>query len=365
LPSVAVDKENTAIAVWQATVGGDPIVQGAERPSGGSFQDYRPLSNAGASGFSAQVDVAPDGAAVAIWAGRSGTQPAIQATRRAPGLTGQFGAVADIALGAASPADPTLTLFNPVVAVDGQGNAAAAWSRFRQNAANTINDWELDAAGFDAAPPTLSAVSVPTNASVKAGVGMAAAATDRWSPIAFSWNFGDGTSAAGGAVTHAFGEAGTFGVTVTATDAVGNAATATRQILVRGGRTRRIDSTVQTRWAHDAATGKKFLLLRLRVKDVPKRGAVQIRCAGKKCPYKSKRSTRRRKGDVTIFKNRSAAKASKSKARRFRAKQRVQIRVTAPGFIGKVVKFKLKRGKDPVGKVRCLPLGKNKPQKRC
>ena len=29
------------------------------------------------------------------------------------------------------------------------------------------------------------------------------------------------------------------------------------------------------------------------------------------------------------------------------------------------MKFKLKRRKDPVGKVRCLPVGKNKPQKSC
>ncbi len=142
--------------------------------------------------------------------------------------------------------------------------------------------------------------------------------------------------------------------------------TETAPVLVSGrGGTRRIDSTVQTRWAFDAATGKRFLLLRLRVKDVPKGGAVQIRCAGKKCPYKSKRKTKRRKGDITIFKNRSANKAVKSKDRRFRAGQTVQIRVTAPDHIGKVVKFKLKRRKDAVGKVLCLPLGKTKPQKSC
>jgi hypothetical protein len=364
-PSVALDADNTAIAVWRATDGGNEIVQGAERPSGGSFRDYRPLSNATSGGFSARVDVAPDGAAVAIWAGLSGGQSAVQATRRGPGLGGEFGAVTDVALGSLPTADPRIDLFTPVVAVDGEGNAAAAWSRFRQDTGMTINDWELDAAGFDAAPPTLAAVSVPPSASRGAGVGMAAAATDRWTPVRFAWNFGDGTSAPGDAVTHAFGTAGTFGVTVTATDGVGNASTATRQILISAPFNRRIDSTVQTRWAIDAATGKRFLLLRLKIKDVPKGGAVQIRCAGTKCPYKSKRSTKRRKGDITIFKNRSARKAVRSKGRRFRAGQTVQVRVTAPNFIGKVVKFKLKRRKDPVGKVLCLPVGKTKPRKTC
>ena len=364
-PSVAVDADNTAIGVWRVTDGGNEVVQGAERPSGGSFRDFRPLSNSTSGGFSAQVDVAPDGAAVVIWAGLSGGQSAIQATRRGPGLGGEFGAVSDVALGSLPTADPRVSLFNPVVAVDGEGNAAATWSRFRQDTGMTINDWELDAAGFDAAPPTLSAVSVPPNASRGAGVGMAAAATDRWTPVRFAWNFGDGTSAPGDAVTHAFGAAGTFPVTVTASDGVGNASSATRQILIRRDIPRRIDSSVQTRWAFDAATGKRFVLLRLRVTDVPKGGAVQIRCKGRKCPYKSKRSTKRRKGDITIFKNRSPGKAVKSKGRRFRAGQTVQIRVTKAGFIGKVVKFKLKRRKDPIGKVLCLPIGKNKPRKSC
>ena len=39
--------------------------------------------------------------------------------------------------------------------------------------------------------------------------------------------------------------------------------------------------------------------------------------------------------------------------------------MTKAGFIGKVVKFKLKRRKDPIGKVLCLPNGKNKPRKSC
>ena len=197
-------------------------------------------------------------------------------------------------------------------------------------------------------------------------IGMAATAVDRLSSPVISWSFGDGTTATGGAVSHAFASRGAFTVTVSARDGVGNAVSTTAPVLVSGrGGGKRIDSTVQTRWAFDAATGKRFLLLRLRVKDVPKGGAVQIRCKGTKCPYKSKRSTKRRKGDITIFKNRSASKALKSKGRRFRAGQQVQIRVTAPDFIGKVVKFKLKRKKDPVGRVLCLPVGKSKPQKSC
>ena len=52
---------------------------------------------------------------------------------------------------------------------------------------------------------------------------MAAAATDRVSPVSMSWSFGDGGIATGGAVAHAFGAPGAFTVTATATDAAGNA----------------------------------------------------------------------------------------------------------------------------------------------
>ncbi len=57
----------------------------------------------------------------------------------------------------------------------------------------------------------------------------------------------------------------------------------------------------------------------------------------------------------------------KLKNRRFRARQTVQLRITAPGYIGKVVKYKLKRRKQPVGRVLCLPPGAERepPQKAC
>jgi hypothetical protein len=53
------------------------------------------------------------------------------------------------------------------------------------------------------------------------------------------------------------------------------------------------------------------------------------------------------------------------KKRSFRARQRLEVRITAKGHIGKVVRYKLKTGKIPTGKERCLPVGAKKPRKRC
>ncbi len=361
-PSLALDAQNTAIAVWLAQAPmSSPVVQAATRLSGASFTNYQPLSGGG-TGFASQVDVAPDGAAVAIWIGLSGARPAVQAARRAPGSP--FGAVTDITLGNAV-SDPSESLFGATLAVDDQGNAAAIWSRFRQTnpPPGAINDWRVEAAGFDAAPPTLTAVSVPSSASVGAGVGFAAAATDRWTGSSISWSFGDGATAPGDAVTHAFGRAGAFTVTASAADGVGNVAAAQRQILISDTRPRRIDATVQSKWGFSQQRKKRFYLFRLRVVAPPKGSAVQVRCAGKGCRFQSRRFTKRRRNAITPYKLVGAKKVVKQKRRRFRAGQTVQVRITAPGFVGKVVKWKLKKGRQPVGKVLCLPEGANRPRK--
>ena len=48
-----------------------------------------------------------------------------------------------------------------------------------------------------------------------------------------SWNFGDGSSANGTSVGHTYSMAGSYTVTVTSTDAVGNSRSATRTVNVQ------------------------------------------------------------------------------------------------------------------------------------
>jgi hypothetical protein len=364
-PDVGVAPSGTTVGVWVLSNAGTGIVEaGIRAAGGGAFGDLRKLSGPSMNVFDPIVSVGRGGDAMFVWGTSMGE--AVFAVHRS--RAGAYSAIVPAVTENNPPPDQELAFFNPSVGVDDQGNAFAAWTRdafHKMPPGDGKDHYTFEAGAFDFAAPSLTA-SVPGTGVATLPIGMAATAVDRISSPVIAWNFGDGGTATGGAVSHAFAARGAFTVTVTARDGVGNAATSTAPVLVSGGaRTPRIDGTVQTRWAHDVATGKKFLLLRLRVKDVPKGGAVQIRCAGRKCPYKSKRSTRRRKGDITIFKNRSAGKAARSKGRRFRARQRVQIRVTAPDHIGKVVKFRLKRGKDPVGKVLCLPLGKTRPQKSC
>ncbi|HKG01887.1 MAG TPA: PKD domain-containing protein [Conexibacter sp.] len=125
---------------------------------------------------------------------------------------------------------PTGTeLAGPAVATDAAGNTLATWT-----ATDGLGAKSVAAAAFQATAPQLSDVSVPGSGTAGAQLGFSAGARSTFATIAqTSWDFGDGTPAVGGAsASHAFARAGTYSVTVTATDVVGNATQATRQIAI-------------------------------------------------------------------------------------------------------------------------------------
>jgi DNA-binding beta-propeller fold protein YncE len=97
------------------------------------------------------------------------------------------------------------------------------------------------------------------------------------------------------------------------------------------------------------------VLRRLRVVEVPPDASVEVRCAGRRCPFKRKRFAVRM-GRVD---------ASKAFRRgRLRAAAKLQVRITRPGAIGKVVIYAVRRKGLPKGAVRCLPPGAATPE-RC
>ena len=115
---------------------------------------------------------------------------------------------------------------------------------------------------------------------------MTAAASDRWTAPSISWSFGDGTTGTGGAVQHAFGAAGAFTVTITATDAVGNA----REHDAHARRLRAAAPAAHHVVGADAVGGPRpqALLLRLSARRAPANARLQLRCSGKRCPFKQK-----------------------------------------------------------------------------
>jgi hypothetical protein len=357
LPDVAVAANGAAVASWIADVGSVDVVQGAVRAPGQAFGDYRnfPSTTVGVP----EVEGNRAGDAFVAWNGFMGE--AILGVRRPAG--GDFGSVDTVALGTQGAAMPAISLFLQNFAVDDQGNATALW-QLSTNPGGTFV-FRLEAASFDAVAPTLN-VSVPGTGNPGAAIGMAAAASDRLSAPAIAWSFGDGSAATGPAVSHAYAAPGAYSVMVTATDAAGNSTSLSTSVAITEVAgpppTPRINSPVSVLWAKNRT---RVFLLRMKVRRVPQGGKAELRCRGKKCPFKRKSSTRRRKGAITLYKAIKPSRVVGIKNRTFRPGQRLQLRITAPGHIGKVVKYRIRRGSFPVGVPFCLPLGSTKPQKRC
>ena len=100
---------------------------------------------------------------------------------------------------------------------------------------------------------------------------------------------------------------------------------------------------------------RDVILRRLRISKIPAGARVEVRCKGKRCPFKKRRFAVR-KGKV------NATKAVRKG--RLRARAKVQVRITKAGAIGMVVIYRVHRRGLPKGKVRCLPPGASAPR-RC
>lgn len=112
------------------------------------------------------------------------------------------------------------------VGADAQGDAVVLYDR---PAGTTFT---LRTAGFDAAPPRITGVGIPTHGFAGQGLPFIVDASDVWGPLQTTWDFGDGTRERARALGHAFAAPGTYAVTATVADAVGNTAPASEQVQI-------------------------------------------------------------------------------------------------------------------------------------
>jgi len=217
-PEVAVTPGGDAVAVWEVFDGSDYLIQAATQAAGGTWQGPVDLSAPGNDAEEPQVGVDPAGDAVAAWVRYDGTDDIVQAATRAAGGTWQPG----VNLSA-----PGENGEEPQVAVDQEGDAAAAWSR------SDGSDAIVQVSGYDAAGPQLRSLSIPKTGTVGAPLSFSVAPLDVWSALgATTWSFGDGATATGTTVSHTFAAPGTYTVKVTGADALGNLSTATGAVAV-------------------------------------------------------------------------------------------------------------------------------------
>jgi hypothetical protein len=137
---------------------------------------------------------------------------------------GELSPVAEI-----SPAQDAYPPFTSA-AMDDEGNAVVAWSA--HTGAEPTKGFRGAIAGFDGAGPRFTSLDVPASGAAGQSLGFSASALDVWSAVGPpTWRFGDGGSAAGDSVTHSFA-GGSYEVTASVGDALGNTTSARRRLSV-------------------------------------------------------------------------------------------------------------------------------------
>lgn len=97
---------------------------------------------------------------------------------------------------------------------------------------------------------------------------------------------------------------------------------------------------------------------RLTVLAIPNGGAVEVRCRGAGCPFAANR-LRLRPGQ------RKLPLANLFRGRQLRAGATIDVRITKPDSIGKVVRFVMRANAGPRIATLCLPPDSKTPGKRC
>jgi Putative metal-binding motif len=101
-------------------------------------------------------------------------------------------------------------------------------------------------------------------------------------------------------------------------------------------------------------TAKGARVKRLEVTDAPPGASVTVRCVNKRCLFKAR--------SVAVTPT-GSAKLTKFFRGRLRFGTVLELRVTAPNMIGKVVRYRIRRGRLPKRVRLCLPPGITKPEK--
>ena len=217
---VTVDGQGNATAIWLYW-GAARFVQVRSRAADGSWGDTVSLStkSGGLEPEESDLQVAadPQGNVTAIWAAWAVPRMVVRSASRAVG--GAWSTPVDVS-------GATAYSIWPRMAIDPQGHATVVWSGV-QGGTHAVRSRV-----FDPVAPELRDVTVPTSGVVGQPVAMSVDPFDVWSPVAISWDFGDGSSGSGAAVEHCYSSPGERTVTITGTDAAANAASASQTISI-------------------------------------------------------------------------------------------------------------------------------------
>jgi hypothetical protein len=221
-PAVVIDAAGTSTAVWvrnQSMVPGK--IQYSTRPAGGTWAAPQDVDVPTTGYESPALAVDPSGRITAAYVVNNPSgNDSISATTRDPG--GAW--TAPVPLSSLPSGTNART---PDVAMDDAGQAVVGWLG-SNGSAELAQVRALDSQG-----PLPGGVSIPVGATAGQPAAFSWLATDAWSAVSsVAWSFGDGSAGSGSSVSKTYAAPGTYAVSVTATDAVGNATTRTGSVVV-------------------------------------------------------------------------------------------------------------------------------------
>jgi len=339
-PRLTLDDDGGVEAIWTLDDFANLGLRGALRPAGGVFGDV-PLS-VPPNILGNDISGSPAGDATAAWVTANGSTMTLAASHRAPG--GGFGA--PVVLESAAPlGSPAVEYSTVATAADDQGNAYVLSARHARDLPSTLNLFT-----YDNVPPVLSDVTDPGIVAAGHPLTLSASATDRLSVPSFHWDFGDGAAADGAGVGHTFTRAGTFTMTVTATDAAGNATSVARTVVVvpptgvapPGTKPVKVPAKVSAKWRH--LSRGRTAVKTLHVTGVKVGDAIKVSCTGGGCkPVLRKAKTLKpkkvAKGTVSLLTTLKALKLS--------PKAKLTIRISRKSYTSIVITYTMVKGKDP------------------
>ena len=220
-PQLTVDASGRGTVVYGLWDGAAYQTQTLAQNADGTWAPPAALSPGGLGTLGYQVATAGSGFVTATWVSHVGSGYVLNARTR---TGGSWGPTADLGpVHFSTDVDDSL-------GVDGSGNVIAAWEGVGTQ--HTV----AQVKALDASGPALGAPVLPKHVYAgKAASFSVPQPDDAWSAVTqVSWTFGSGPSYAGLTATQKWAKPGTYPVTVTALDSLGNATTRTVQVRVHG-----------------------------------------------------------------------------------------------------------------------------------
>ncbi len=221
-PLIVTDRRGDAAVVWTTSSKLGLSMTAVFRRAGAGWGKAVTLSGGSSGPLAPSIALDGNGNAVAVWTRSTGGHSLVQAASRSA-FTGAWTLSGTLS-------QPGADALTPEVTLGSTGDGAIVWSRF------TAKGFVVQGVGYDNTGPDLAKLNVPPDGNVGERLTFSVVPADVWSGIkSVRWSFGDGSTIDGKTAVHVYVRSGRFTVRVTATDTKGHATTSRRVVTITAG----------------------------------------------------------------------------------------------------------------------------------